>query len=473
MKAIGYFRVDADPAKGFPPSLAEQEAAYRRLCQEGEYQTAITFVEIDSPGEIGSAEYQRMLDHIRSERVKPFVVVKSIDHLNPGPRDVVRWLLELEELGVKVIIADDDTADPLEVALQVWHAQLQGEAKGDKVKEAMRIKAIKGRGLGKPPFGYRIGADKKLEIVPAEADTVELIYKLYLQDNMGFRLIARHLNEQGIATRRGGRWSVVGIRDILRNRAYLGTYSRFGIRVPESHPAIIHPHVFRQAQEHLSARSKRGGYALRSPFLLSGLLYCAYCGNRMTGVSRRERWIRRKDKGRSEARYRYYQCQSRTNQSFCQYHTRRAEDLEATVRAILERFDSLDALRRWIALHPQAGERASERPQLERRLESLERRFRKSLDQAARGVISLDKLRAVGGELIRDSQIMKRRLALLEAEAREELAETEREEYLLARIREIRERWGATTIPAMKSLLQDVIERIVVYDDGVQTLLRV
>ncbi len=159
MKAIGYFRVDADPAKGFPPSLVEQEAAYRRLCQEGEYQTAITFVEIDSPGEIGSAEYQRMLDHIRSEREKPFVIVKSIDHLNPDPRDAVRWLLELEELGVKVIIADDDTADPLEVALQAWQANLQGEARGDKVKEAMRIKAIKGRGLGKPPFGYRIGAD--------------------------------------------------------------------------------------------------------------------------------------------------------------------------------------------------------------------------------------------------------------------------------------------------------------------------
>jgi len=55
MKAIGYFRVDADPAKGFPPSLAEQEMAYHRVCQEGEYQTAITFVEIDSPCEIGSA----------------------------------------------------------------------------------------------------------------------------------------------------------------------------------------------------------------------------------------------------------------------------------------------------------------------------------------------------------------------------------------------------------------------------------
>ena len=143
------------------------------------------------------------------------------------------------------------------------------------------------------------------------------------------------------------------------------------------------------------------------------------------------------------------------------------------IRATLERLDSLEVLRRWTELHPSVGERVSERPQLERRLEALERKFRRSLDQAARGFIPLDKMRAIGGELMRESHIMKRRLALLEAEAREELAETEREEYLLARIREIRGRWGATTIPAMKALLQDVIERIVVYDDGVQTLLRI
>ncbi len=47
---------------------------------------------------------------------------------------------------------------------------------------------------------------------------------------MGIRLIARRLNEEGLKTRRGGNWSMVSIRDILRNRVYLGTYSRFGVK---------------------------------------------------------------------------------------------------------------------------------------------------------------------------------------------------------------------------------------------------
>ena len=472
MRAIGYFRAEVDPMQGVSPSLVEQEAAFRRFCHERDYQMAITFVETDGVGETGNAEYQRMLDYIRRQDEPFLVAVKSLTHLNPDPEEAVCWLLELEGLGAKVVLVDEDSTDPLEAALRVWSAQRQVGERGDKVKEAMRMRAVQGRGLGRPPFGYRVGADKKLEVVPEEADTVELIYQLYLQ-NMGFRLIARYLNERGIATRKGGRWSIVGIRDILRNRAYLGTYSRFGIRVPASHASIIPSHIFDKVQEQLSAKPKPKGYGRRSPFLLSGLLYCGSCGNRMIGVSRRESWIRRKDKERGEGEYRYYQCQSRTNQSFCQYHTRRAGDLEGLVMATLGKLDSLEALERWLELHPPPKDSTAEIPLLRRRLVALERKFRRKLNQAARGAIPLEKLRAIGGELVRERRILERSLAVLAAEARGELTGKERQEHFLSRLSEIRERWGTLTFSTRKALLQDVIDHVVVYDDRIETLLRV
>ena len=55
------------------------------------------------------------------------------------------------------------------------------------------------------------------------------IFRLYLKDGLGIRRIARRLNEEGLRTRRDGLWSMVTVRDILRNRAYVGTYSRFGV----------------------------------------------------------------------------------------------------------------------------------------------------------------------------------------------------------------------------------------------------
>jgi hypothetical protein len=114
----------------------------------------------------------------------------------------------------------------------------------------------------------------------------------------------------------------------------------------------------------------------------------------------------------------------------------------------------------------------SQRPLLERRLGTLERKFRGYLDQASRGAISLERLRAMGGELVRERQIMEQRLALLEDEERGELTEKERREHLLQALGEIHERWGAMTFAAKKALLQDVIDRITVYDDRVETLLR-
>lgn len=474
MKAIGYFRVTSDMTRqGLPSSLEEQEEGFSRFCQERDYQPVTSFVEVDSADKISSTQYQRMLSYIRKQGQGFIVVVKSLNHLHPDPQEVMRCLLELADLGASVVSIDEKRTDPLAAALRAWSAHREGEKRGEMVREGMRLKAVRGKGLGKPPFGYRISAGKELEIVPEEAATVGLIYRLYLQENMGVRLIARYLNEQGITTRKGGRWSIVGIRDILRNRAYLGTYSRFGIRVPDSHPAIISPEAFKRVQERLSAAPRQGRYGPRSPFLLSGLVYCGYCGNKMIGVNRSQTWIRRRDGGKSEGKYRYYQCQSRTNQSVCQYHTRKAEELESTVVATLKRLSNPQAWERLAKQYaPAVDYKTSEMPQLERRLEVMGRRFRGYLDQAAQGAISPEELGTVGRDVVREMRFLEQRLALLEAEARQEITTEQRREYTFEALEEFRERWEAMTFAAKRALLQYVIDRIVVYDDNVETLLR-
>ncbi len=473
MRAIGYFRVTSDMQQGVPSPLVELEEGFFRFCQEQGYQPITTFVDVDSVDKISCARYRHMLSYIRRQKEDFLVVVKSLSHLHPDPEEVVRCLLELDGLGARVHATDEELTDPLAAALQVWSAQRQSGEKGERVREAMRIRAIHGKGLGRTPFGYRVGADQRLEIVPEEAATVTLIYRLYLQENMGVRLIARYLNEQGITTRRGGLWSIVGLRDILRNRAYLGTYTRFGIRVPGSHPSIISDHIFSKVQERLSAKPKQGGYARRSPFLLSGVAYCGYCGNKMIGVNRSQTWIRHRDRGKSKGEYRYYQCQSRTNQSVCQYHTRRAEDLERMVLATLERFSSPEARER-IAKQPDPtmDYKIQERPQLEKSLKALGRKFRRYLDQVAKSAISLEQLRAIGGELVLERQFLEQRLALHEAEAKQEITAEQRREYILEALQDLRERWEAMTFPARRALLQHVIDRIVVYDDRMETMLR-
>jgi site-specific DNA recombinase len=466
MRTIGYFRVNKETEKA--PSLAEQEEGFTRFCQERGYQPLMTFIDAGSTDKLGRTEYQHMLRYIQRDGEDAIVVVKSLSQLHPDVQELMYRLIELDTLGTKVLSIDEELASPLETVLQIWSAQRQCKKRGDAVKEAMKLKAVRGKGLGKPPYGYKLGADKRLEIVPEEAATVELIYQLYLQKNMGVRLIARYLNEQSITTRRGGLWSIVGIRDILRNRSYLGTSSRFGFRVPDSHKPIINNEAFTKVQERLTTKTKPRGRAPRSTFPLSGLAYCGYCGNRMIGVNRSQTWTTLKKGGRRKGEYRYYQCQSRTNQSVCQYHTRRADDLENIVLDTLRSLGDLEALAQ-LKRARDSTDKTSEQPRLERKLKALDRKFLEHLSKATEGAISSEDLRVASGDLLWERRLVQQRIALLEAEVKQEITPGQINEYTLEMLEELRERWDELTFPARKALLQHLIDRVVVYDDHVET----
>ena len=202
--------------------------------------------------------------------------------------------------------------------------------RGQHIKEAMQAKALKGQGLGKPPYGYRIILKGKLEIVEEEAKVVRLIYQLYTEENMGLRRITQHLNQKKVPTKQGGNWNMSTIRDILRNPTYIGTYTRFGLRIPKMHRSIVSNETFRAVKDKTKNWRNRNKWKQIEPFLLSGIAYCGYCNNKMMGVTRHQNW-RQKSGQRVEKIYRYYQCQSKNNQNICGYHTWRANILEDTV----------------------------------------------------------------------------------------------------------------------------------------------
>ena len=211
---------------------------------------------------------------------------------------------------------------------------------------------------------------------------------------MGLRRIAQRLNAEGVTTRRGGAWSLVGVRDVLRNPAYTGTYNRFGMRLPRNHEAIVPHQVFRRARDTAMARRPRWRRTTSEPFLLTGLAYCASCGGRMTGATRRQAW-RRRDGQRVSAVYRYYQCQSRQNQGRCGYHTWRSADLESRVgEELAQRLRSQEA-------QPDPADPPKPRPDLERRIANAERNLARVIRRAASGHVAPDRLSAHLDELDR------------------------------------------------------------------------
>lgn len=87
-----------------------------------------------------------------------------------------------------------------------------------------------------PPYGYdrqKLQHEKGWILVPNnhEAQIVELIFDLYVHGetqedgtikSMGTLNIARRLNDLGIPTRKGGKWTIPTLRNILQNPVYIG-----------------------------------------------------------------------------------------------------------------------------------------------------------------------------------------------------------------------------------------------------------
>ena len=461
MEAIGYFRLQTDPSRDETlPTLQEQEAAFFQFCEAQGFQPVATFIDPETPGQNRQRGYSQLTEYLRQPgRGFAVVVLSRLEELAKDSRDVLRRLLELEYLGTQLVFTEGPQEAPLEQALALLRRQTNRNGLSGRALDALRNKAMRGYALGKTPLGYRIGSQGRLEVVPEEAQVVQQIYHLYVEEGLGLRLIARRLNDAATSTRRGLRWSVVTIRDVLRNRMYVGTYARFGVRVPGSHPSIIEQELFRRAQQKRGATSQERAPSRRTVFVLTGLAYCGSCQGRMIGVSRRQSWSRKRDGGRTETEYRYYRCGSRVNQSVCSYHTWRAEELE---QAVLQAMSSNVA-------PPPASEPelapSDVRSSLRTRLRSLGKRFERNAGEAAKGALTPEEFRALALPILRESQHLESRLQRLDASPDRRVAHETLREQRQESVHALLELWPQLSAQDRRASLRDLLDKVTVYDD--------
>ncbi len=444
MRAIGYFTIDPETRSG--GSSAERlSQAFQEYCRAGRHIPHGTFA--DLKGEGGGEGWQEMADFIRDSRQGYLVVTPNADHLGATLEQQVERVLEMDALSSQVVCDDLDLPDPLQNALRGSRKAAQ---RSERIRAGMMAKAALGLGLGKPPYGYYITADGAFHVSGRESEVVKKIFRLYLAPGGSVRSVAAALNAKGIRTRNGRRWSLVTVRDVLRNAAYIGTYHRFGMRIPGSYEPIVSASDFRRAQDRLQER----GPSQRNPhpapvFLLAGVLYCRHCGKRMMGIVRRQAW-RRKDGERARAEYRYYQCQSRINRNQCGYRTMRAGGLEEeVVRIVRERLA--------------AGERgddpgdvswlAGDRARSEAAMQSLDKQFMEGVQRAAKGTMSLSTLR--GG--LEQLRAIKKELG---EQVRQACDSTAAKARLEANVTKILNEWDDLPDAERRDLLRSVVARV-------------
>jgi DNA invertase Pin-like site-specific DNA recombinase len=218
-----------------------------------------------SDGTLDRPDLQRLLADIRAKKIDNVVVYK-VDRLTRSLTDFAKLVELFDANGVSFVSVTQafnttNSMGRLTLNVLLSFAQFEREVIAERVRDKVAASKRKGMWMGGGlPLGY-INRDKKLIIVPEEADTVRWIFRSYLEAGSIGRLLQR-MEEKGIRSKRrdlarskiagGLKFRTGSLRYLLRNRSYVGEILHRGQTHVGDHEAIIDRNMFETVQVKLS-----------------------------------------------------------------------------------------------------------------------------------------------------------------------------------------------------------------------------
>ena len=236
---------------------------------------------------------------------------------------------EFKKLGIKIIFLNrPDSKETPEENLLTGIQGLIAEFEKAKILERTRRgrlhKVKNGILVGSiPPYGYRyMRADKDknipghYEIEEPEAESVRIIFDLFVNKKISIRAIARELTRKGVPPRKGFKWHTSSLHRIIRNETYTGItywnkncsfetenhkpnqkYRRtkntgrklrprdqwIPLKLPDD-LILVNDKTFQIAQQQLKRNSDLSPRNAKRLYLLKGLAKCGFCGSPYQGT---------------------------------------------------------------------------------------------------------------------------------------------------------------------------------------------
>jgi site-specific DNA recombinase len=256
---------------------------------------------------------QRLLADVRAGKIN-IVLVYKVDRLTRSLADFAKLIELFDAHGVSFVSVTQSfntssSMGRLTLNVLLSFAQFERELIGERVRDKIAASKRKGIWVGGPvPLGYA-AVDKKILVVPAEAEAVRTIFSSYLELG-SVRALVQDLDRRGIRSKvrrlstgrtiGGGRFGVGALAHLLKNRFYIGEVVYHGDIHRGEHEPILDSALFQAVQAKLAAQAVERRCRLRgSPAILSGRLFDDR-GNRMSPTYSNKRG----------ARYRYYVSQA-------------------------------------------------------------------------------------------------------------------------------------------------------------------
>lgn len=292
---------------------------------------------------------QEALQDAQSKEYDILVAYKD-DRVGRRMWEIGAYVMTLKNLGVDIYTVKDGCISPevddimgqMMLALRYGNAQKSSSDTGMRVKDTAQKLVQKGKFMGgKAPYGYRLELSGEISkhgralhhlvIVPEEAEVVRYIFDLSLNKEYGSTKIAKVLNSHEIYKKLASNdvWKSGTITSILTNPIYAGhtAYKRRERINGKYHRldstdwvtsfeaneniTIIDGDIWDKTQERRKRRGDKYTKTLEHKnvnvirrndgmLALVDVLYCGYCGTKMTNGSKYNYWTI-KDTGEKRA----------------------------------------------------------------------------------------------------------------------------------------------------------------------------
>lgn len=402
-------------------------------------------------------DFQRMIAD-SSKHDFEVIIVWKLDRFARNRYDSAHYKAQLRKNGVKVISATEAISEGAEGVL--LESVLEGMAEyyskelSEKTLRGMTENALKCKSNGgRMPIGLKPNENGDIVIDEEYAPIVREAFNLYA-DGMNIKEVATAMSARGARTPGGKPVSLAMVKNMLRNRKYIGEYRFKEVVVPGGIPAIIPLDLFERVQARLKlGRSLSGRSNAEEAYLLTTKLFCGNCNRMMAGESCHNR---------TSIKYRYYKCPGFKYHLGCTRRGIRKEPLEDAVvrmaRDILFDGTSIDELIK--AVLKANGQSSSLLPSLKAQLKETENGINNIVNALQQGAVST----AVSQRLI-DLENEKRDIELA-IKKEEGLQSTLTEDKLRMWFEKLRE-MDISTVENKQKLIDTFINAVYVYDDKI------
>ncbi|UQX09539.1 recombinase family protein [Candidatus Mycobacterium methanotrophicum] len=330
-----YARISSD-AEGTGLGVARQLEDCRKLAADRGWPVGAEYVDNDVSAFSGKPrrEYARMLADLASG-ARDAVIVYNLDRLHRRPVELEEFVTLCESVGVRdvaTVTADIDLGNDDGLFMARIFAAFAAKESGRK-SARIRRKMLQNAQAGLPhgsarPFGYE--ADK-ITVRESEAAVIREMVDRYLA-GQSLRSLTIWLNESQIAPSVAKSWQTTAVRQVLSSGRIAGLREHRGEVIGAAvWPAIITVAERDRVLARMAARSVTKTRTART-YLLSGMLRCGRCGNRLYSQARHSN---------PDNRVRRYVCLKGPDHGGCGRLTVVAAPVEELLtEAVLARLDS-------------------------------------------------------------------------------------------------------------------------------------